>query len=105
MVRKEDIKMTIAEAVQRFNQVYLRNRKTGDSKYNFYCGITNDIERREGEHNANYLDTLKCQNADTAKDLEAALHDEGYDTGDKVGNGTDESIYVYIYRKTQTTVE
>lgn len=97
--------MTIAEAVQRFNQVYLRNRKTGDSKYNFYCGITNDIERREGEHNTSFLYYVINNDADSAKELEAALHDEGYDTGDKVGNGTDESIYVYIYRKTQTTVE
>lgn len=97
--------MTIEEAVQRFNQVYLRNRKTGDSKYNFYCGITNDIERREGEHSANYLDTLKCQNADTAKDLEAALHDEGYDTGKQTRHGIKNSRYVYIYRKTSTTIE
>lgn len=97
--------MTIAEAVQRFNQVYLRNRKTGDSKYNFYCGITNDIERREGEHNANYLYYVECSTADMAKQLEAALNNEGYDTGDKLGNGTDDSVYVYIYRKTRATVE
>ena len=97
--------MTIEEAVKRFNQVYLRNCKLRDSKFNFYCGITNDIERREGEHNTSFLYYVSSNNANGAKALEAALHDEGYDTGDQVGNGTDESVYVYIYRKTPATVE
>ena len=97
--------MSVEEAVQKFNQVYLNKRKPGDSKYNFYCGITNDIERREGEHNTSFLYYVSSNNANVATALEAALHDEGYDTRDQVGNGTDESIYVYIYRKTPTTVE
>lgn len=97
--------MSIEKAVQKFNQVYLNKHKPGDSKYNFYCGITNDIKRREGEHNTSFLYYVSSNNANAAKELEAALHDEGYDTGDQVGNGSDDSIYVYMYRKHSFTKE
>ena len=42
--------MTIDEAVKEFIDVYNNNRKPLDIKRNFYCGITNNLERRKGEH-------------------------------------------------------
>lgn len=91
--------MSIKEAVVWFNQHYDESRKTGDTKNNFYCGITCDLERRANEHNASFICHIKCDTFDTAQELEKQLHAQGYDTGDKVGNGQENSIYVYMYRK------
>lgn len=51
--------MSIEEAVERFNEVYKKNRKPLDTKSNIYCGITNDIEERETAHNATFLITMR----------------------------------------------
>lgn len=97
--------MTIAEAVTQFDACYSKHRQIGDTKKDFYCGITNDIERREQEHHANFLYHVEANNSDVAKKLETKLHNAGYDTGDKLGNGSDDSIYVYMYRKHSFTKE
>jgi len=66
----------------------------------FYCGITNDLERRMGEHNATPLAWVKSNNAQAAIALEDKLGELGFDIGRNSGNGADEdSIYVYIYKK------
>ena len=71
----------------------------------FYCGITNNVGRREGEHKADYLGYVKAKNADAAKRLEARMHEQGFDTGDQLGNGQEDSVYVYVYKKGKNTVE
>lgn len=71
----------------------------------YYCGITNDIERRVREHNAECLGYIKAETAQDAKDLEVLMHEEGFDTGDQLGNGSSDSVYVYVYRKTSNTFE
>ena len=71
----------------------------------FYCGITNNVERREGEHSADYLGYVKAKTADAAKRLEARMHDEGFDTGEQLGHGQADSLYVYIYKKNVNTKE
>ena len=91
--------MSIEEAVERFNEVYKKNRKPLDTKSNFYCGITNDIEERETAHNATFLITMKANSFETAQDMEQALHDEGYDTGKTIGAGQQDSVNVFMYRK------
>ena len=91
--------MTIQQAVEEFNKVFQKNKGFLEGKDDFYCGITNDIERREQEHNAEILYCVKANSFEKAKELEQALHDEGYDTGAQVGNGQEDSIYVYIYKK------
>lgn len=98
--------MTIGQAVEKFNAVYTNNRKTGDTKFSFYCGITNNLERRNTEHNIDkVLYYVTSDTFDTAKELESLLHEEGYDTGDKLGNGTDDTKIVYMYRKGSNTIE
>lgn len=67
----------------------------------YYCGITNDIERRAKEHNTNVFGAIECANADVAKNLEAMMHDEGFDTGKQLGNGQDDSKFVYVYKKVE----
>lgn len=71
----------------------------------FYCGITNNVDRREGEHSADYLGHVKCKSFEVAKQLEARMHDEGFDTGEQLGHGQEDSIYVYVYKKNVNTKE
>jgi len=69
-------------------------------KSSFYCGITNDLERRMSEHNAIPLEWVKSNNANAAITLETELGELGFDIGGKPGNGaSDDSVYVYMYKK------
>lgn len=36
---------------------------------------------------------------ETAKKLEAKMKDEGFDTGKQLGNGQEDSKFVYVYKK------
>lgn len=71
----------------------------------FYCGITNNVTRREDEHEADYLGWVNAKTFARAKSLEARMHKEGFDTGEQLGHGREDSIYVYVYRKTRNTIE
>lgn len=98
--------MTLVEAVE-----YLKKccaNKAGFVPLSFkgyYCGITNDIERRENEHSADYLGYVNCKTFETAKKLESMMHGAGFDTGAQLGHGQEDSIYVYVYKKTKDTIE
>lgn len=73
---------------------------------NFYCGITNDLNRRMGEHNAKPLVWVKARNQENAIMLEEALGEKGYDIGSVAGNGAaDDSVIVYMYKKSLFTNE
>lgn len=92
--------MSINETVEWFNNIYELNKIAGESKNAFYCGITNDKEKRRKQHNVSrFLGVTKCDTFETAKKLEAKMHDEGYDTGEKLGNGAEDTIYCYLYKK------
>lgn len=97
--------MTIRKAVEEFNKVFQKNKGFFEGKDDFYCGITNDIERREQEHNAEILFYVEAISFEDAKKLEQALHDEGFDTGEQIGNGQEDSVYVYIYKKIEGETE
>lgn len=72
----------------------------------FYCGITNNLERRAEQHNATFLGSVRCDSKETAIEVETFLGDAGYDIGGKAGNGArDNSIHVYVYKKTPETIE
>ena len=76
------------------------------TKNNYYVGITCDPERREGEHEAEFLAVIGCPNKDKANELEKAMGYTGFDAGDAVGNvHNPESNKVYIYKKTNETIE
>lgn len=66
---------------------------------NYYCGITNDVARRESEHKTSFLGSIECKDFETAKKLEAKMKDEGFDTGKQLGNGQEDSKFVYVYKK------
>lgn len=89
------------EAYQGFFISHFLNSKPGEEgRYNFYCGITNNLERRYKEHNvAQYIHTVKMDSFDLAQEVEAMMHKAGYDTGEQLGNGQEDTVYVYLYRK------
>lgn len=92
--------MNNQETIQYFNQKYEEKKYLLEKKSNFYCGITNDLETRKQQHNVDeYIACVKCDSFKTSKEIEALLHQEEYDTGKQLGNGNEESIYVYMYRK------
>lgn len=68
---------------------------------NYYCGITNDISRREREHNASFLGFIEVENVHIARSIEIAMKFHfGFDTGRRAGNGGQpDSVFLYIYRK------
>lgn len=92
--------MSIRETIDWFNSIYDLNKMPGDTKKAFYCGITNDKDVRRQQHNVSrFLGVTKCDTFETAKKLEALMREEGYDTGEKLGNGTEDSVYCYLYKK------
>ncbi|MCM1139135.1 MAG: hypothetical protein NC453_11255 [Muribaculum sp.] len=112
--------MNLEEAADYFQQIYLENSlierkplmtdiffapnhplKTGRiPRSRFYCGITNNLERRMDEHNTTPLAWVKSSIVKAAIDLEDKLGEMGFDIGRNSGNGaTDDSVYVYIYKK------
>lgn len=92
--------MTLQETVAQFNKVYERNKLFGNTKQNFYCGITKDLGQRNSQHDVSrVLYSVTADSFDAAKELEVALHKEGYDTGAQLGHGVEDSKTVYMYRK------
>lgn len=93
----EDTKLSVILA--RFEHAYFtRYLQSGDVKKNYYCGITNDLERRAKEHNATFIVNLQMNSFEEAKIVEKALHEKGYYTGKQLGNGDEDTVYVYMYR-------
>lgn len=80
--------------------------KPKDGRSQYYAGITNDIERREDEHNANDIFVVKAKNVDSANRLEVALKAADFDTGGSTGNAWKrDSVNVYVYKKGPETKE
>ncbi len=72
----------------------------------WYCGITDDIERRVfDEHNVSRRSTTcrarRCYFENSARKVEKALLEKGCAGGG--GGGGDRTVYVYIYRITDNT--
>ncbi len=92
--------MTISETVEWFNSIFDINKDATNERSKFYCGITDDVERRQEEHHvAKFLGVTRCDTFDTAKEVEKQMKLAGYDTGKQLGDGNENSIYVYLYRK------
>ena len=91
--------LTINDALQAFIQAYLYRYSYGETRNNYYCGITDDLDRRSKEHNASFIKTMEADTFEGAKKLEKALDEAGFDAGDHVGNGTEKSVFIYMYKK------
>lgn len=89
-----------------FDLIAKDNSGIGFKRNEFYCGITNNLEKREKQHNAKFLCSVLCDSKDTAIEVEAFLGKNDYDIGAKAGNGAKEnSVYVYIYKITPATIQ
>jgi hypothetical protein len=102
----EQYLMTLDDAVKQLKEFCKDGRGCRPKSYeNFYCGVTNDLDRRAEEHNATFLGHLKAQSAKAALVLEARMHEEGFCTGKQLGNAAEDSVYVYVYKKGAKTIE
>lgn len=96
--------MTIKETVKWFIEKTVGTH--GGKSSDYFCGMTNNTARRQKEHGASaLLATTKCSDKDCARDLMWALVDAGFDVDKDVMSGQDDSIHVYVYKKTPTTVQ
>ncbi|MEH2791450.1 hypothetical protein V7T18_12410 [Segatella copri] len=69
-------------------------------KSDYYCGITDDLNRRAKEHNVDgYCLTMNLITFEAARDIEQKLSSLGFDCGDQLGNGNEKSVYVYMCYK------
>lgn len=91
--------LTLNDALQAFMQAYFHSYSYGETRKSYYCGITDNLDRRSKEHNAIFIKTMTADTFEGAKKLEQALYDAGFDTGSQVGNGTENSVYIYMYKK------
>ena len=111
IIKRKNIGVTLGQLKKLFqNEINILRRFafsdwiTKDLKpfdpYNYYCGITNNIEVRQNQHNAQFLGYVETFNVTAARIIEILMNYFGYDTGRRAGNGGKEnSVYVYIYRK------
>lgn len=98
---KEGDEISKQQVVNLFNQI-----KGHAKAQNYRVGITCDPNRREGEHNAEFLAVIQCENNDQANELECLFDDKQYDAGKRVGNTfLPKSKKVYIYKKGPETKE
>ncbi len=91
--------MNISDTIQWFNSVFEINRNPEDTKKNFFCGVTDDVEKIKNERSVeNLLGVSKCDNVETAQKLKKRMGDEGYDIDDNDCVAPD-YVYVYLYKK------
>lgn len=87
--------------VDLFKDNYSAKRSLGDTKKDYYCGITNNLEVRANWHklpNKEYVYTYECDSFETSSQVEKALQDAGFYVGSEAGHGQDDSVYVYMYK-------
>lgn len=87
-----------------FIQQFLINHKHGQMSYDYYCGITNDIESNLSRHGVSgYTACVACGSFEIAAKVEEHLYHLGFDIGNpknKAGNGgSDDSTIVYMIEK------
>lgn len=89
------------------NNEYITNWKSGETKSQYYCGITNDIDIRMQQHREedfkienNSVHAWICASKEVATEVEELADKEDYDVGKKSGTGgVDSSILVYFLKK------
>lgn len=91
---------------------YEMNFKYGDTKYDYYCGITNNLDGRMDDHCRddfsivdNKVFAWNCQSAEIAAEVEKRLGIIGFDIGktETFGNGgVETSTKVYMLKKGET---
>lgn len=89
-----------------FNTMFLIINFTDGNYSSYYVGITNDLKTRLVQHNVTIPKSYICFKMNSkkeAQELEEYCLSLGMQ-GD-TGGGTDESVYVYIYKITKDTIQ
>lgn len=85
---------------QRYLSIYYAHPNENLQRNDFYCGITDDLDRRAEEHNLEQFDCCaKCASFAISSEVERKLDKKGFDCGKHLGNGQNNSVYVYMYKK------
>ena len=100
---------SIDKMVKSVNEQYLSCFNTGETKHDYYCGITNNLDKRMEEHRCEDFEIVEdrvfawnCENVDVAAKVEIRLSELGFDIGDTktLGNrGVENSTIVYLLKK------
>ena len=108
---KDATSYSIDLIVKLVNEQYLSyfNINKGETKHDYYCGITNNLDKRMEEHRCEDFEIVEdrvfawnCENVDVAAEVEKRLGDLGFDIGDTktLGNGgVENSTIVYLLKK------
>jgi len=96
--------MTIEETVK-FFLAHTVNMSGGIAS-DYFCGMTNNPERRRKEHGAlRLLAKTNCGNKDCARSLMRELEKAGFDVDPDIMSGQDDSVHVYVYKKSKLTMQ
>ena len=100
--------MPATTAQQAYNEITAHIQKEGSAFYHWYCGITNNIERRlHQEHKVpkkeHWFARQECYSSADARKVEEALLAKGCKGG--TGGGDTDAVFVYAYKITSSTVE
>ena len=111
MFRIYDAKGMTAEKIADLLYVWYLSIFCGNgTKYDYYCGITNDPETRIRDHVSNDYNGKKiediivyqCDNVDISSKAETLMGNKGFDIGNPSheGNGaSQDSCYIYLFKK------
>ncbi len=106
---KDATSYSIDLIIELVNDQYLSCFNKGETKHDYYCGITNNLDKRMDEHRRNDFEIVEdrvfawnCKNVDVAAEVEKRLGKLGFDIGDTktLGNGgVENSTIVYLLEK------
>ena len=96
----------VKTAQQAYDEIVAHIKKQGGAYSDWYCGITENINRRLfDEHNLvedkTWYTSKQCSTSAEAREVEKALLELGCSGGP--GGGDDDAVFVYTYLKTSTT--
>ena len=101
----EQFLMTIEDALSYLKSLCTKGGIDSTEFSDYYCGVTNDLERRAEEHKTEFLGYVKAKTVKEAIELETRMHQEGFFTGKQLGNASDNSLFVYVYKMGPNTIE
>lgn len=94
--------MTIEKAVKYFQERTVNTE--GGNASDYFCGMTNNPERRRVEHGAmKLLASMNGSSKETARQFMRDLAEAGFDVDPDIMSGQDDSVNVYVYKKTGLT--
>lgn len=96
--------MNIKETVKWFIEKTIGEK--GGMASDYFCGMTNNPERRRKEHGATeLLARTKCSDKECARNLMCELVEAGFDVDKDIMSGQDDSVHVYVYKKSRLTMQ